>query len=173
MNQLTRNTRNISQGAPNMNVALKPKAALLSLLLGIPLLGTTISANAENECGPGPVVTCAPGNYTSGITYDFSSDLSLTTNGQVGVGGAAFGLRLNGSGSAGVTLTTATSRVWGVGGIHVTLGSGNLDAEINGDVTDTTSSINRNSGTGCMSTLEALPILGSLVRRGRVRRLRA
>jgi hypothetical protein len=120
---------------------------LLTTLLSVALLGTAPSVMAIDECGPGPTVSCTQGNYTSGITYDFSSDLSVTTNGTVGIGGAAAGLRLTGSGNANASLTT-NGVVWGVGGIRVNLGSGSLEADIRNNVADTSSITNRNPGTG-------------------------
>lgn len=147
MNQQINNPSIIVRPARHARNGRNLKVALLPVFFGIALLSPAPSAMADEECGAGPVVTCTVGNYTSGITYAFSSDLNLTTSGRVGVGTATFGLRLTGSGNAGVNLTTE-GLVYGVGGIHIVLETGDLNAEIRETVADTASTLNRNVGTG-------------------------
>lgn len=143
MNQQINNT----MMAPGTARPCLLRAGLLPLLLGIAALGLASPVSAADECGAGPVVTCTAGNQTGGVTYDFSSDFSLTTGGNLGVGAASFGMRLTGSGSADVDLLLR-HRVYGAGGVHVNLDSGNILAEVHEFLMDTNSTINRNVGTG-------------------------
>lgn len=145
MNQQINNTIAATIRGPRQAWPLK--ASLLPLVLGIGLLGPAPAVLAADECGSGPVVTCTAGNHTGGITYDFSTDLSITTIGNVGVGGAGFGMRLTGSGNAGVQLQFQNP-VYGVGGVHVLLDNGNLDGDIRHNLMNTVSINDRNVGTG-------------------------
>lgn len=108
------------------------KAGLLPMLLGIAALGSASVALADNECGPGPTVECAPGTSYSGtgITYNFSSDFSIrATSPNVG----AVGMNLTGTGDADLNLTTLGGnfgQVSGAGGVRIDLEQGNLIADI-------------------------------------------
>lgn len=88
------------------------------------------SVQAVDECGPGPTVTCAGSFSATGVTYNFSSDLSLTTGSSLLVG--ANGLRLNGSGDADLILTVPTNNINGTGGVRVAMGTGHVTAHFNG-----------------------------------------
>lgn len=139
---------------PEAQVLLQLKAGLAQMLLGIAMLCPAPWALAADECGTGAAVTCSATSYAgTGIAYNFSSDFGLlmearTANGvAVSQAVGANGLKLNGSGNANLNLVT-NGAVWGVGGIRVNLDTGNLNAELYGNVMDSSLANNLNVGTG-------------------------
>jgi hypothetical protein len=98
------------------------------LLLSVTLAPLPLSA--ANECGTDLEVTCTGNHSATGITYDFSTDLTMTTGASLLVG--ANGLRLNGIGGANLSLTVPTRAISGAGGVNITMGTGHVTGHFDG-----------------------------------------
>lgn len=109
----------------SMNMRLSAIAAAL-------LIPSTLVLGAD-ECGSGPSVVCT-GNFASGISYNFSTDLAVTLQGAsptttMNVG--ANGVRLIGMANAKLTFeTNFINRVTGAGGITLQTDTGSISATI-------------------------------------------
>ena len=95
------------QGVQTMRGMLIRGAGITGLLLsaGVGLIAAPAPAHADDECGPGPIVTCpAGGNFTAtGVTYNTSVDFSLTTvpnSSTVGLNVGSQGLNVSATGAA-------------------------------------------------------------------------
>jgi hypothetical protein len=128
------------------------KVGLFPMLAGIALLGAAPLAMAANECGAGPTVTCSASSYSStGITYNFSSDLSILMQATGNLGVGASGVKLNGSGNANLSLTTS-STVWGAGGVVVNMDGGDFTGDIGNSLAATPTQSPSAGGVGFQLT---------------------
>jgi hypothetical protein len=124
------------------------KVGLLPMLLGMATLGVTTSVLAVDECGAGPTVVCTASKSSTGVTYNFASDLDLLVElptGNFGVG--ANGMKLNGSGDADLRFTTKNT-VFGAGGVRVNLEDGDFIGDIDRQIAATPTNTAPAGGVG-------------------------
>lgn len=121
------------QGVQIMRGMLTRGACATGLLLsaGVGLITAPAPAHADDECGPGPIVTCpAGGNFTAtGVTYNTSVDFSLTTvpnSATVGLNVGSQGLNVTATGAANLDIDMSRGSVSGSGGVNLQTQSGDI-----------------------------------------------
>ena len=85
----------------------------LFLLLAVSAAAVSLSARAQNECGPGPTVVCDQATYATGITYQTGVDLSLTKTNTGTTSVTANGINLTATGDAALDVDTRLGTVTG------------------------------------------------------------
>lgn len=131
----TRENIMIRQGKKAFFVACNLFSATCLALLLAPS-----AALADDECGPGPSVTCAAdADFSgSGVTYDSGVDFSLEALGDLDVGNP--GLVITGTGAASLTVDVSAGALEGNGGITLSNAAGDIDltmAEVDGPINAT------------------------------------
>ncbi len=127
------------QGVQTMRGMLTRGAGATGLLLsaGVGLMTAPAPAHADDECGPGPIVTCpAGGNFTAtGVTYKTSVDFSLTTvpnSATVGLNVGSQGLNVTATGAASLDIDMSGGFVVGSGGVNLQTQSGDIAVSLRG-----------------------------------------
>lgn len=144
------------QGVQTMRGMLIRGAGITGLLLsaGVGLIAAPAPAHADDECGPGPIVTCpAGGNFTAtGVTYNTSVDFSLTTvpnSSTVGLNVGSQGLNVSATGAASLDIDMSGGFVVGSGGVNLQTQSGDIAVSLRG--VSAGNPLNIDAGSGDMT----------------------